>query len=108
MLRALRSFSDSVRAHPGCAGATILREVSDRAALVYAESWRDDAHFEQHVVAAAYDLVLVLIESSAEQPTVEFRFGAEIRGLAWLERLRQRARTAGWRPGRSRRDDEVP
>jgi len=89
-LRAMRSFADSVKAQPGCAAAEILREAAAPGALVYLETWLDELHLEQHVTSRDYDLLLGLVESSAEQPGVEFRFVAETRGLAWVEQLRIR------------------
>src|SRR5689334_18637311 len=95
-LRAMRSFADSVAAHPGCAATEILREAMPKGALVYTETWLDEAHLERHVTSREYDLILGLVESSAEQPSVEFRFAAETRGLAWVEelRFREQARSA--------------
>jgi len=91
-LRAIRSFAAAVKAQPGCASAEVLREADRPAALVYSETWLDEAHLEQHVRSPEFDLILALAESSAESPTVEFRFLSQIRGLAWVAELRDRGR----------------
>ena len=89
-LRALRSLADSVRAQPGCAAAEILREGTAPAAFVYAETWHDEGHLARRVTSPDYALILGLVESSAEPPSVEFHFVSETRGLAWVEELRLR------------------
>jgi quinol monooxygenase YgiN len=92
-LRAMQSLADSVRALPGCAASSILREVNAPWAIVYAEVWRDQEHLEQHMISPDFDLMLGLVESSAELPNVEFSFVSETRGLAWVEELRARRRS---------------
>jgi hypothetical protein len=55
---------------------------------VYAETWLDEEHLAHHLGSADYEMVLGLVESSAEPPRVEFRIVSETRGLAWVEQLR--------------------
>lgn len=87
-LAAVRTVADSTRALPGCVHGEIYREVDPPWALVYAEAWADERHLEEHLLSPDYDLVLDLMESSAEPPSLEFRLVAETRDLAWVERLR--------------------
>lgn len=94
-MRAIRSFAAAVKAQPGCASADVLCEADRPAAIVYSETWLDEEHLAQHVRSPEFDLILALAESSAESPTVEFRFLAETRGLGWVAELRDRGRRVG-------------
>ncbi len=87
-LRAVRAVADSARALPGCVTGEILREIAPPWALVYSATWLDERRLENHLISDDYDLLLKLVEVSAEPPSVTFRVVSETRDLSWVERLR--------------------
>jgi len=55
---------------------------------LYVEIWNEAAGLEDHVRSRDYGLLLGILETSPEPPSLSFRFVNETRGLAWIEELR--------------------
>src|SRR4029077_10941814 len=87
-IRALRAFWDPTSALPGCLGGGVFQEAGCPEAALYVEMWNGVDALEAHVRSREYELLLAIMETAAERPTLSFEFVTETRGLAWVEQMR--------------------
>lgn len=65
-------------------------DANDENTIRYEERWRSEEDFQEQARSARYTGLLSLVDSSAEQPSLEFHFVSETRGLDYLAALRAR------------------
>ena len=88
ILHALRWLAGPVRAHRGCAGCRILRDLDDDNALVLVEEWTSRQALERHLRSDDYRRLLALAELAVERPEIHFDHVAERRGLDLVVEVR--------------------
>jgi quinol monooxygenase YgiN len=63
-------------------------DVDDANAIHYEERWRSPQDIETQVRSPRYTHLLALMESASEQPSLEFHFVSETRGLEYVASAR--------------------
>lgn len=84
----LLGMLDSTRVLPGCTGGGVFRSAGHPDSAIYIETWERTTELEAHVRSRDYELLLAIMETAPERPTLTFRFLAETRGLEWVKQLR--------------------
>lgn len=72
----------------GCAAAHVAADVDQSDAYWYCEDWQDTGALEGRVRSDHFSQLLALMETSTEQPTLEFRVIEELRGLDYVAAVR--------------------
>jgi quinol monooxygenase YgiN len=87
-VQALRLIMRAARAEKGFITCQISLAADDENTVVYEERWRTQGDFEEQARSARYTRLLSLVESASEQPSLEFHFVSETRGLEYLAAVR--------------------
>jgi quinol monooxygenase YgiN len=88
MVQALRLISRAARAEKGLLDCRILLDADDANTVDYEERWKTREDFDDQVRSPRYTQLLALMESASEQPSLEFHFFADTRGLEYVAELR--------------------
>ena len=88
MVQALRMLLRAVRAEKGFIAGRLCLEVDDANTILYEERWQTRKDFEDQLRSSRYTRLLALMESAAEQPSLEFHFVSETRGLEYVAAIR--------------------
>lgn len=91
MVQALRVISRAARAETGLIGCRILLDTDDANTVDYEERWQTREDFDKQLRSRRYTKLLALMESATEQPSLEFHFISETRGLEYLGEVRGEA-----------------
>lgn len=91
LIQALRSLMRAARPEKGFIACQIYRDAEDANLLCYEEGWQTEKDLEEQVRSPRYTRLLALMESASEQPTLEFRFVSETRGLEYVAAVRRQA-----------------
>jgi quinol monooxygenase YgiN len=78
----------SARAEKGLITCHLYQEADNPYAICYEEQWEARKDLEDQVRSTRYTRLLTLMESAAEQPTLDFHFVSETRGLDYIEGIR--------------------
>jgi quinol monooxygenase YgiN len=76
------------RAEKGFINCQLCLEADDPNTICYEERWKDREDFEDQVRSSRYTSLLALMESASEQPSLEFHFVSETRGLEYVAAIR--------------------
>lgn len=98
LVDALQPHVRHARRTSGCQQAHLATDVDAADVFWYVEVWDDAAALEAHVRTKGFSQLLVLMETSATPPSLEFRMIGEARGLEYVAEIRDRglkARPAG-------------
>lgn len=88
LVQALRSLMRRARAEKGFITCQICLEADDANRICYEERWQTREDLEDQMRSSRYAQLLVLMESAAEQPLLEFHFVSETRGLDYVAAVR--------------------
>ncbi len=88
MLQALRLLMRAARAEKGFVTGQLLADADDDLEICYEERWRSRDDFEDQVRSGRYTRLLALMESAQEEPSLEFHFVSESRGLEYVAAVR--------------------
>ena len=86
--RALSAMLEPTAVEPGCLGARLFQDANNQNMLSVETRWRDESDLIKHLRSEHYRSLLVLMESSAEQPVIEFHTVAKSQGLEFVEAVR--------------------
>lgn len=87
--RALSSMLGPTQVEPGCLSCLLYRDLSD-ANVIYIESrWETLNDLIHHICSDAFKRLLLLMELGAEPPTIEFLTVTDVKGLKFIEAVRQ-------------------
>lgn len=87
--RALSSLLEPTLAKSGCVHCRLYQETSNANALRFESHWKTQDDLMRHMRSDAYKELLLLLEMSAEPPSIEFYTVSEIRGLELLQETRR-------------------
>ncbi len=88
MVKALRMLLRAARAETGFISGRLCLGADDPDATLYEERWQTREDFEDQLRSSRYTRLLALMESAAEQPSLEFHFVSETRGLEYVAAVR--------------------
>jgi quinol monooxygenase YgiN len=88
IINALRLLMRAARAEKGLMACRILLDADDTNTIDYEERWQSREDFDEQVCSSRYTSFLALMESATEQPSLEFHFISETRGLDYIEAVR--------------------
>jgi quinol monooxygenase YgiN len=91
MVQALRLISRAARAEKGLLACRILLDTDDANTVDYEERWQTREDFDEQVRSPRYSRLLALMESAAEQPSLEFHFISDTCGLEYVREVRGEA-----------------
>ena len=87
LLEAFRYLILATRLQPGCAGCSTWAD-PDRS-VHYTEQWQTEEDMRRRVISDTFVQLLAILESSEEQPLVQFDFVTRTRGLDYVTEARQ-------------------
>ena len=88
VLRTLRVLMGHTTARAGCAGFSLLQDVTNPETLTICDWWVTREDFETHVRSAEYRLLLAVIDLSVTPPDISFDELERIGGLDLVHTLR--------------------
>lgn len=88
LIRALRSLMRSAHAEKGFITCQLYLQADDPNVFRYEERWQTREDFEGQLRSSRYTRLLALMESASEQPSLEFHFVSETRGLEYIATVR--------------------
>lgn len=91
MVKALRLLLRAARAEKGFISGRLCLEADDPDTVIYKERWQTREDFEDQLRTSRYTRLLTLMESASEQPSLEFHFVTETRGLEYVAAVRGEA-----------------
>jgi len=86
--QALTTLTVSAQADRRCVRAQIASDVEDPSTLIYQEEWLDEQSLATRVQSEHFNTVLSIMESCPAPPAIEFRFVSGVRGLDYVEEVR--------------------
>lgn len=89
MIQALRSLMLPLQAAPGFVSCRLYAEVGVPNALCYVEEWQTSQDLDQQIRSSHCTRLLALMEEAAEPPDLRLHWIAEVKGLEYLESVRQ-------------------
>ena len=88
LVQALRSLMRPARAEKGFLAGQLYLDADDANAVRYEERWQTREDLDDQVRSSRYTRLLTLMESAAEQPSLEFHFVSETHGLEYVAAVR--------------------
>ncbi len=88
MVQALRTVMRSARAEKGFIACHLYQEAENPNSICYEEQWEARKDLEEQVRSTRFTRLLTLMESAAEQPSLDFYFISETRGLEYIAGVR--------------------
>ncbi len=88
LVKALRSLARPAQAEKGLVAWALYLDANDANTVCFEEVWESREDLEKQLVSTRYTHLLGLMESAEEQPTLEFRFITEVRGLEYVAEVR--------------------
>jgi len=86
LLEALRFLITSTRLEPGCRGCSAWADPD--ATVRYLEDWETEADIRRRVRSPRFTSLLAVMESTLEQPQVQFDFISSTRGIDYVAEIR--------------------
>jgi quinol monooxygenase YgiN len=90
----LRLVQGRLEITPDCLGCWLQEGEYPSPHVLYAEQWKSEEAFEEHVRSAVYRRILAAMELSTKAPEVGFHSVATTRGMEWLQTLRGQPHSA--------------
>ena len=82
VVKSIQRVLEPTRVESGCLGMQCGCDIEDENALVIIERWATQEDLEQHIRSDQYRVILSVLESSSEDPEVQFH---EVSGTAGME-----------------------
>lgn len=86
---ALSFLIGPTRVESGCVSCHLYQDVVNPNGFRFECSWRSETDFVCHLRSEIYKQLLILMELSAEPPSVQFRTVSETRGLEFVHATRK-------------------
>jgi quinol monooxygenase YgiN len=77
-----------LRVEPGCLACALYQCACNGDVLLYVEEWATPEQLERHMRSSRYELLLAVMEASAEPPVLRYHLVSGTRGLEYLEAVR--------------------
>ena len=91
-VQALHMLTRAARAEKGFISSRLCLEAADANTILYEERWQTQEDFDEQLRSTRYTRLLALMESASEQPSLEFHFVSETRGLEHVAAVRGEGR----------------
>lgn len=88
LVQALRSVMRPARAEKGFINCQLYFDAENRSTICYEERWTTREDFAEQVRSPRFTRLLDLMEFAKEQPSLEFHFVSETRGLEYVAEVR--------------------
>ena len=88
MVQALRVVMRAARAEKGFMAGWLDFEPDEANSVHYEERWQTREDFEDQLRSSRFTRLLAVMESASEQPSLEFHFVSETRGLEYVAAVR--------------------
>jgi quinol monooxygenase YgiN len=89
---ALSFLIGPTRVESGCLSCNLYSDASDPNRFQFECLWQTEAEFIRHLRSEIYKQLLILMELSAEQPTVRFHTIAQTRGMELVHATRHQGK----------------
>jgi quinol monooxygenase YgiN len=89
MLSALQSLMLPLRAAQGFVDCRLFRAVDDGNTIRYIEEWATPEDLDRQIRSSHYTRLLSIMEEAAEQPEFRMSWVEAVKGLEYLESVRQ-------------------
>jgi quinol monooxygenase YgiN len=89
LCRALSSLIGQTQVEAGCLSCLLYQDWADENVLYIESRWDTLIDLIHHIGSDSYKRLLFLMEMGVEQPTIEFLAVSEVRGLDFIEAVRQ-------------------
>jgi quinol monooxygenase YgiN len=89
LFKVLLSSLGPTRVQPGCVECRLYQDCSDTNTHYLESRWETSDDLVRHIRSDAYKRLLLLMELGAEPPSIEFFTVSEIKGLNFIEAVRQ-------------------
>ena len=94
MATALHTLMVAARAERGCLACSLSTELGDRVALHFVEDWETEEDLKRQLRSDWFVSFAALIERATSPPDVEFSVPGGVRGLDYVEEVRQQSRSS--------------
>jgi quinol monooxygenase YgiN len=94
MTTALHTLMVAARAERGCLACSLSTELGDRVALHFVEDWETEEDLQRQLRSDWFVSFAALIERATSPPDVLFSVAGGIRGLDYVEEVRQQYRSS--------------
>jgi len=81
---ALSYLLGPTRVEPGCVSCHLFQDVTNPNGFQFECLWETEAHFVRHVRSEIYRQLLILMELSAQVPSVQFHAVSDTKGLDFV------------------------
>jgi quinol monooxygenase YgiN len=88
MLQALAEVSFRAKLERGCVECQIYARTENRRSLHYVEQWSTSQEFEAQLRSPRFGMLLAIMETAPEAPSLEVRTVSEQRGLDYIRAVR--------------------
>lgn len=88
LVQALRALMRSARAEKGFIACNLYIDADNANSICYEERWGTAKDLEEQLRSSRCTRLLTVMESAAEQPSLEFDFVSEVRGLEYVAAVR--------------------
>jgi quinol monooxygenase YgiN len=85
---ALQALMVSTRAEPGCAGCSLSTQMGAHVVIHYEEQWNSEEDLKRQLRSHHFAIIAELMERASERPTIEFALADSIRGLDYVNEIR--------------------
>lgn len=89
MIEALRSLMLLLPAAPGFIACRLCQDADDASILCYLEEWQSPQDLDRQIRSSHYTRLLALMEEAAEPPDLRMNSVSDVKGLEYLEVVRQ-------------------
>jgi quinol monooxygenase YgiN len=85
----LRSLMLPLQAAPGLLSCRLCVDPDDPNAICYVEEWQTSEELDQQIRSSHYSRLLSIMEEAAEPPELRLSWVSDVKGLEYLEAVRQ-------------------
>lgn len=89
LFKVLFSSLEPTRVQPGCVECRLYQDCSDSNTHYLESRWETSEDLVRHVRSDAYKKLLLLMELGSKPPTIEFFTVSDIKGLDFIQTVRQ-------------------
>jgi quinol monooxygenase YgiN len=102
MIQALAAVMFQARLERGCVDCQLYAETGNPQSLRYVEAWATPQDLESQLRSQRFGMLLAIMETAPEAPSLEVRTVSEQRGLDYIRAVRLGAGGQGWPTGNAR------
>ena len=102
MIQALAAVMFQARLDRGCVDCQIYAETGNPQSLRYVEQWASPQDMESQLRSQRFGMLLAIMETAPEAPSLELRTVSEQRGLDYIQAVRLGSGGHQWRTADAR------